>query len=118
MSDRLWAAFREEHGPRPMGRGAQARWEQAWLDYQQEHRNDTIEEDGRKFVSCTPTWAEILPTWKRLMADAYGPAVHDKLEAVENFWTEMQRMAEAADKWNAHSKLITLVDDAHERAAD
>ena len=33
MSD-LWQLFREKHGPRPGGRGAQARWEREWVEFQ------------------------------------------------------------------------------------
>lgn len=35
--DDLWQAFREKHGPRPGGRGAQARWEAEWEKYKGEN---------------------------------------------------------------------------------
>jgi len=34
MDNPLWDKFREIYGPRPGGRGAQARWERKWQEFQ------------------------------------------------------------------------------------
>lgn len=57
----LWEAFRAIHGPRPGGRGSQARWEKQWEQFQREHCDhewtEGVDEDGNliepAFDVCT-----------------------------------------------------------------
>lgn len=50
----------------------------------------------REFIDMTPTWAGMLSTLRMLAenGNATGRATA---------WAELARMAEAADKWNAHA---------------
>jgi hypothetical protein len=48
-------------------------------------------------IDLTPTWQEILPTWKVIVDDATKALKPDQLQ---RFWTEMQRMAESADRYS------------------
>jgi hypothetical protein len=48
------------------------------------------------YIDMTPTWLEILPTWKVIVDNATKTLKPDQLE---RFWTEMQRMAESADRY-------------------
>jgi hypothetical protein len=63
-----------------------------------------------KYVDLTPTWTEILPTWRR-MVEAKNSAKRDQRDGYNlvmgNFWEEMDRMAQAADQFSA---LITYLD--------
>jgi hypothetical protein len=55
-------------------------------------------------IDCTPTWAEILPTWLMLYRQAITGDCTNPTLVRENAEKEFRRMAEAADKWNAHCK--------------
>ena len=76
-----------------------------------------------KTIDMTPTWVEVLPTWKQIAETAYDqlssrpPVGADPRGNLERFWAEMQRMAETADKWNEHVKNLP-VDTAHEEGRD
>lgn len=48
------------------------------------------------YVDLTPTWQEILPTWK-LMVDNATKTTNDTTMC--EFWGEMQRMADSADRY-------------------
>ena len=72
-------------------------------------------------VDMTPTWAETLPTWKQIAETAYQqleeiargrtlPPNADPYGNLDRFWSEMKRMAETADKWNAYAKANIPVD--------
>lgn len=54
-----------------------------------------------KYIDVTPTWQSILPTWKMIVGDAVKI---EKPEQMTRFWSEMESMAAAADKWNQHCK--------------
>ena len=59
-----------------------------------------------KYIDLTPTWAQILPTWlmmyrQAVLGDCTNPDLV-KANAVKEF----ERMADAADKWNAHCKAL------------
>lgn len=57
-----------------------------------------------QYIDMTPTWAEILPTWQTIVADATKTK---KPEQMQRFWQEMESMARAADNWNRFgSKLL------------
>lgn len=60
---------------------------------------EQTDEAGNRFIDMTPTWQEILPTWKMIVADATKVLKPDQMS---RFWDQMRTMAEAADKWNAH----------------
>lgn len=49
------------------------------------------------YIDMTPTWLEILPSWKLIVDDATKTLKPDQ---VERFWIEMQRMAESADRYS------------------
>jgi len=47
-------------------------------------------------IDLTPTWQEILPTWKLIVDDATRVRKPDQMD---RFWPEMQSMAESADAY-------------------
>ena len=49
------------------------------------------------YIDMTPTWQEILPSWKLIVDDAVRVKKQDQMD---RFWPEMQRMAEAADNFH------------------
>lgn len=46
-------------------------------------------------VDVTPTWSSILPAWRAVFDNTSNP------DAIESMWAEFERMAKAADNWNA-----------------
>lgn len=62
--------------------------------------------DGTQFIDLTPTWQEILPTWLNLYRMAARGEFGDPDKVKNNAEAEFRRMAEAADKWNAHNKAL------------
>lgn len=66
----------------------------------------------KKFIDLTPTWQEILPTW-RMMLEAVMTIDRpnqrtgkDPAKVIASFWKEMCSMAEAADKWNEYCRTV------------
>lgn len=57
-----------------------------------------------KYIDMTPTWEELLPTWQFLVSSVIAKRHGEPASTMENFWTEMEKMARAADKWNAAVK--------------
>lgn len=63
---------------------------------------------GRQFIDMTPTWSEILPAWQMMVGevttlDKPNPRLGKNPRLVmENFWQQMEKMALAADRWNAY----------------
>lgn len=56
------------------------------------------------YIDLTPTWSAILPTWLMMYRQAItGDCTNPSLIRA-NAEAEFKRMAEAADKWNAHCK--------------
>jgi len=56
-----------------------------------------------KTIDCTPTWEGLLPMLLELYeAKAVKPA--KRQETRKEMAIELRRMAQAADKWNAHVK--------------
>lgn len=53
-----------------------------------------------EYIDMTPTWAEILPTWKLIVRSVLDGTNTNPEETMENFWDQMAVMANAADKWN------------------
>lgn len=103
--DALWRKFREEHGPLPGGRGFQESYRRLWAQYQHDRRNDLYtDEDGKRYMNATPTWEQILPTWRTIVESCMGskPRNIDPAKSMEEFWGQMRSMARAADKWNEH----------------
>lgn len=56
----------------------------------------------KEYIDVTPTWSAILPIWRRIVEDA---VTVEKPEQLERFWSEMETMAAAADRWNEECKL-------------
>jgi hypothetical protein len=106
LREQLWKQFREENGPLPGGRGFQEVYQAKWARYVEDHRNDTIVgEDGRKFIDMTPSWAGVLGTWRHVVESCMGekPTNLNPEASMSEFWKEMARMAESADKWNDYA---------------
>lgn len=61
-----------------------------------------------KTIDVTPKWAEIVNVWLRIAREAYR---EDNGQNIHNFESEMRRMAETADLWNAYAKENIPVDD-------
>ena len=55
-------------------------------------------------IDVTPTWAGLLPALVEL-------AAHDDLKVRGDAWTELRRMAQAADQWN--DRVPTALDELH-----
>lgn len=55
-------------------------------------------------IDLTPTWSQILPVWLNLYQAALQGRTKDPDTILCNAEIEFNRMAEAADKWNAHCK--------------
>jgi hypothetical protein len=54
-------------------------------------------------IDCTPTWEGLLPMMI-YMLDPKNVQKDKREEVRANITAEFQRMAQAADKWNAHRK--------------
>jgi hypothetical protein len=54
-----------------------------------------------EYIDMTPTWRAILPSWQMIVNDAVKVKKPDQME---RFWTEMQSMANAADRWNDYCR--------------
>lgn len=61
------------------------------------------DEQGRQFIDCTPTWEGLLPMLLEL-ADPRNVQKDKRDETRQYIRQEFRRMAQAADKWNAHVK--------------
>ena len=55
-----------------------------------------------RYIDVTPTWAQILPTWLMMFEQAVEGNCTNPDLVKANARAEFFRMAEAADKWNAH----------------
>jgi len=64
-----------------------------------------------KFVDVTPTWVAILPTWLMMYRQAVLGNCANPDMVKENAVGEFTRMAEAADKWNAHVRELEAAKD-------
>ena len=67
--------------------------------FNDDNDNDNIlaDELGREYIDCTPTWAALVP----LFITAIRQATPQGIAAASE---ELQRMADAADRWNTHCK--------------
>jgi len=59
-----------------------------------------------RYVDCTPTWRAILPTWLMMYRQAIEGDCSNPDLIKANAIAEFERMADAADKWNAHCKTM------------
>lgn len=70
-------------------------------------------------IDCTPTWTEILPTWRFMVEQVttHDPETKTKSPNIvmQNFWAELHSMAAAADKWNEHCKFLNEQADEDEQ---
>lgn len=57
-----------------------------------------------EFIDVTPTWGDILPHWLMLYRFAVRGECDDNEKIIENAEAEFEKMAQAADKWNAYCK--------------
>lgn len=61
-------------------------------------------------IDCTPTWEGLLPMLLEVYGQQYGKRRSqytvrpETVKALDNLKIEFRRMAQAADKWNAHVK--------------
>lgn len=79
-----------------------------------------------EYIDLTPSWQDILHTWQLIIgrsctvinkagAPKRGLAPIDGTGNFKRFWAEMQRMAEAADKWNEYCRSLDAEADADEQ---
>lgn len=78
----------------------------------QQTRQTQVDAKGQHYIDLTPTWTAILPIWRMIVNDA---CVIKKPDQLQRFWTEMQNMAAAADKWNEVCAQHDLEADADEQ---
>jgi hypothetical protein len=57
-----------------------------------------------QYIDLTPTWAEILPTWRMIVGSVLDGSNTSPDDTMASFWAEMARMAQAADMHNAKEK--------------
>lgn len=72
-----------------------------------------------EYIDITPTWTEILPTLRFMVEQVTtrDPETKTKSPSIvmENFWKQLKIMAEAADKWNEHCKMLDEMADEDEQ---
>lgn len=61
------------------------------------------------YIDVTPAWKEILPTWLMLYREAVLGNVTNPDLIKANARAEFERMAEAADHWNAHGEFLKAI---------
>lgn len=62
-------------------------------------------------IDCTPTWEGLLPLLLTVYEQQTKKRGMAAQNAVTDIKTELRRMAQAADRWNAHCKECNNIDE-------